>query len=122
MWRILALGHVPQVLSEQSVPNTSSSAGLVIRLKSGGALQGVVVDDNGQPVARAQVLLPTGQWLSLMGGKPLYGRFQGSSTNTDAGGRFALLRGDGEASQRVIVISANGNSSGLHFKPGRART
>jgi hypothetical protein len=107
MWRILAPGHVPQILSEQSVPDISSAAGLLIRLKSGKALHGVVVDDNGQPVAGAQVMLPIGQRLSLVDGKPQYGRFQGSSTTTDAAGRF-VLRGEGDVSQRVIVYSPDG--------------
>jgi protocatechuate 3,4-dioxygenase beta subunit len=107
MWRILAIGHVPQVLSEQSVPDTSSASPLLVRLKRGGMLRGVVVDDNGQPVSGARVLMATGKNVWLMDGKPEYGRFQGGSTNTDEAGHF-VLRGEGDTSERLVVISPDG--------------
>ncbi|MCX6923178.1 MAG: carboxypeptidase-like regulatory domain-containing protein, partial [Verrucomicrobia bacterium] len=104
MWRILAAGYVPLVLTEQSVPTTSSPSGMEIRLKRGGALQGVVLDDGGRPVAGARVLLATVQRVFLMDGKFQYGPFKGSSTTTDGAGRFAL-RGEGGTSEKVVIVS-----------------
>ena len=107
MWRIVAPGHLPHILSVQSVPDISSPSGLEIRLKQGGALQGLVMDDAVRPVAGAQVLLADGNRVSLMDGKFQYGPFQGSSTITDDAGRFAL-RGEGGTPQRVVVLSRDG--------------
>lgn len=107
MWRILAAGHGPRILSEESVPAASSAASLQIRLKPGGTLQGAVVDDQGQPVAGAQVLMATGKNVWWNDGKPEYGRFLGGSTKTDEAGRFVLPR-EGDKPDRVVVISPDG--------------
>lgn len=72
-----------------------------------GALQGVVMDDHGQPVAGARVLMATGKNVWFMDGKPEYGRFMGGSTNTDEAGRF-VLRDEGDILERVVVISPDG--------------
>ncbi len=104
MWRILAPGHVPQELSPRSVPDISSASPLLIRLKPGGELHGVVVDDAGRPVAGARVMLGTGRNIWLLDGKPRYGWSQGGFTSTDEAGRFELP-GEGEISERLVVIS-----------------
>ena len=79
----------------------------MIRLKRGGEIQGVVVNSDGKPVAYAQVLIPTGRWLSLMDGNPEYSQSLVGSTMTDAAGRF-MLRGQGNSSERVVVTSPDG--------------
>ena len=82
-------------------------AATVTRGQEGGSLEGTVVDAEGRPVSGLQVLIPAGQRLWLMNGKPQYGAFQGSSADTDAAGRFTL-RGPSATSQRVIVLSPDG--------------
>lgn len=104
MWRIVAPGHLPHILSVRSVPDISSPSGLEIRLKPGGALQGVVLDDADRPVAAARVLLATGNPVFLMDGKFQYGKFLGDSTTTDETGHFAL-RGESNTAQKFVIVS-----------------
>jgi hypothetical protein len=105
--RFLAPGYVPQILTEQSVTNLPAS-GLEIRLKRGEALQGVVLDGGGRPVAGARVLVATTERVYLMDGKFQYGVFRGGSTNTDNEGRF-VLRGEGGPVQKVVIVSPDGH-------------
>ena len=120
MWRIVAPGHRPHILSAQTVPAISSALNLEIRLKPGGALQGVVMDDAGLPVAGARVLLATGNRVFLMDGKFQYGAFLGGSTNTDEAGRFALRKEDGTL-QRVVVMSPDGQMIWPALQSGSAQ-
>ena len=77
-----------------------------VRLKRGGELRGVVLDDAGRAVAGARVYLASDQLVLLTDGQPYLG-FQGSAATTDAAGRFALRGADGTA-QKVAVASADG--------------
>ncbi len=107
MVRIIAPGYVPQILTEQSVSNLPAG-GLEIRLKRGDALRGVVRDDAEHPVAGARVLMATVQPVWLRDGKFEYGAFRSGSTTTDNAGRFSL-RGEGEALQKVVIVSPDGH-------------
>ena len=108
MWRILSAGYISQLFSEDGgFEKFLAPAGVMIRLKRGGEIQGVVVNSDGKPVAYAQVLIPTGRWLSLMDGNPEYSQSLVGSTMTDAADCF-MLRGQGNSSERVVVTSPNG--------------
>ena len=104
--RISAPGYVPEPLTLQLMTNAPAS-GLEIRLKRGGEIHGVVLNDAGWPVAGAQVFLTTLQALYLSQGRQFGNIYNGSSTTTDGAGRF-VLRAMGGTVQRVAVVSPDG--------------
>ena len=55
---MLAAGYLPQPVTPEPVTVPTEITNLVVRLSRGGALQGVVLDHAGQPVAGARVFLP----------------------------------------------------------------
>jgi len=83
---------------------------LIVRLKRGGELQGVVQDDTGRPVAGARVVI------HRMEGGEVYNVFPNlrgvgdNTATTDAAGRFTL-RGVEATAQTVEAISADGQQS-----------
>ncbi len=105
-WRVLADGFLSQLVLEHPVVADMQSLNLVVRLKRGGELHGIVLDYTGQPVAATRVFLTTEQTPDFMDGTP-GNTFRGSSASTDATGRFAL-RGVGETEPKVVVVSADG--------------
>jgi hypothetical protein len=105
-WRVLADGYLPQTVTKHPIADPMQAFDLVVRLKRGGELHGIVLDHMGQPVVGARVFLTTEKTPEFTDGIP--GKtFRGSSTSTDATGRFAL-RGVGEAEPKVVVVSADG--------------
>jgi RNA polymerase sigma factor (sigma-70 family) len=100
--RVLAAGYLPQPVTPEPVTVPAEITNLVVRLHRGGALQGIVFDHAGQPVAGARVFLAGNQPLELKDGKA--GMFLGSTATTDAEGRFSLS-GVGGAEQKVVVVS-----------------
>jgi hypothetical protein len=104
--RVLATGYVPQPVTTEPVVSPIRITNLVVRLKRGAELRGILLDYAGRAVAGARVFLATEQSLDLTDGNP-QGTFRGSTVITDVGGRFAL-RGVRGTEQRVIAVSADG--------------
>ena len=100
--RVLAAGYPPQPVTPEPVTVPAEFTNLVVRLHRGGAIQGIVLDHAGQPVAGAHVFLGGNQPLELKEGKA--GMFSGSTATTDAEGRFTLS-GVGGVEQKVVVVS-----------------
>jgi RNA polymerase sigma factor (sigma-70 family) len=101
--RVLADGYVPQSVTAEPVIVPAQRTNLLVRLKRGGGLQGIVLDHAGRPVAGARVFLAGAQPLDLTDGKPEM--FRGSAATTDAEGRFTLS-GVAGAEQKVVVTSS----------------
>jgi hypothetical protein len=98
--RVVAGGYLPEPVTPKPVVWPARLTNLVVRLKRGGELHGIVLDHTGKPVAGANVFLTGVAPLSLTDGKD--GHFKGSTAATDAEGRFAL-RGAGTPGERVVV-------------------
>jgi len=118
-WRVLADGYLPEQVVKVPLFPSTRAGDLVVRLKRGGALNGLVLDHKGRPVADASVFLVTEQRLDLTDGVP-NSTFRGSTASTDASGRFAL-RGLSGAEQKVVVFLADGLEAGFSRKlePGQ---
>jgi hypothetical protein len=104
--RVLADGYLPQPVTAEPVVSPVHITDLVVRLKRGGELRGIVRNHAGRAVAGARVFLATEQSLDLTDGNPGQ-TFRGSTAITDAEGRFTL-RGVGGTEQKVVVLSADG--------------
>jgi hypothetical protein len=105
--RFLANGYVPQTIPRDEGIAATQTNGLLVRLKRGGELHGVVHDCAGAPVADANVILAPaelGQSLLATISMPNSGAEAFTSTaTTDATGRFSL-RGAGDR-PRVLVFA-----------------
>src|SRR5438552_12896708 len=83
--RIIAPGYVAQPITPQPLVVPTEAKNLVVRMKKGAKLNGVVLDYQSKPVAGANVYLVT-TGLNLEDGAPdvVSGRsFSGTSTTTD---------------------------------------
>lgn len=111
--RILAPGYLPQPVTPEPVVAPARRENLVVRMKRGGELRGVVLDHAGKPVAGARVYVAGTQRLDLVDGEPggMHGvsrsgwTFKGGSATTDADGRFAVPGGDGTGEKLVVAAS-----------------
>jgi hypothetical protein len=103
--RVLAPGYVPQPVTAEPVEPPVRITELVVRMKRGGELHGIVLDHTGRAAAGARVFLVTEQSLDLTDGRPQK-TFQGSAAVTDVEGRFRL-RGVSGTEQKVVVVSAD---------------
>ena len=103
LWgRVHADGYLPQPVTPEPFVVPAEFTNLIVRLNHGGNLQGVVLDHSGRPVAGAHVFLAGNQPLNLTDGKD--DMFRGSTTTTDAQGRFSLT-GAGVGGQKLAVVS-----------------
>jgi beta-lactamase regulating signal transducer with metallopeptidase domain len=117
-WRVLADGYLPQMVMEHPLAGAIQTSSLVVRLKRGGELRGVVLSDAGAPVAGAQVAIqragssftPGSSWRDI----------GVLSAITDATGHFSLRGTDGTA-QKVVVTSSDGQmiQPALQSAPGQ---
>ena len=121
-WRILASGYLPQIITEHPFVAPVEKGDLVVRMKRGGELRGVVLDGDGHAMVGARILLTTEQTPKLTDGRPEK-TFMGSTATTDAAGRFAL-RGVGAAEPKVMVVSPDGLQTwpAPKYQPGRELT
>ena len=104
--RVVADGYLPKPVTKEPFESPVRVTDLLVRLKRGGELRGIVRDHAGRVVAGARVFLGSGQRLGLTNGRPQVG-FGGSAAITYAEGHFAL-RGVGGTEQKVVVVSADG--------------
>lgn len=93
--RILADGYIPQPVITSAPPDDKDEIEVVIRLRPGPKVKGVVLDHTGKPVKDAAVFAigPTG--LNLAGGQAVGSEAQGA--RTDSQGKFELPIGDARA-------------------------
>ena len=100
--RILADGYIPQPVITSAPPADKDEIEVVIRLKRGPKVRGVVLDHAGKPVKDAAVFAigPTG--VNLAGGQARDDEAQ--AVRTDADGRFELLAGEAKS---LAVSHAN---------------
>jgi beta-lactamase regulating signal transducer with metallopeptidase domain/Leucine-rich repeat (LRR) protein len=104
--RILAAGYAPALVTPQPLLAPLRLTNLVVRMKPGGDLHGVVLAHDGRPLPGLKVYLLDGSYFSLRDGVPASSSKSGSAI-TDAAGRFALPGGNGTG-QRVVVASTDG--------------
>jgi beta-lactamase regulating signal transducer with metallopeptidase domain/WD40 repeat protein len=89
--RILADGYIPQPVITLAPPSDKDEVDVLIRLKQGPRVRGVVLDHAGRPMKDAAVFAigPTG--LNLAGGNSADNESQG--VRTDSEGRFEIMAG-----------------------------
>lgn len=93
--RIVADGYIPQPVLTSAPPASKDEIEVVIRLKRGPKVRGVVLDHLGKPLKDAAVFAigPTG--LNLSGGQA--SESEAEPVRTDAEGRFELPIGDAKS-------------------------
>jgi Leucine-rich repeat (LRR) protein len=117
--RLIAAGYQPfpftpnPALSPLSAPLRMTN--IMVRMKTGGDLRGVVVDHDGHPLPDLRVYL-VGPYFSLRDGVP-GSLSKGGTAITDSAGRFTLPGGNG-TEQKVLVASADGHMAGIDPKVG----
>jgi hypothetical protein len=117
--RLIAAGYQPfpftpnPALSPLSAPLRMTN--IMVRMKTGGDLHGVVVDHDGHPLSDLRVYL-VGPYFSLRDGVP-GSLSKGGTAITDSVGRFTLPGGNG-TEQKVLVASADGHMAGIDPKVG----
>ena len=94
--RILADGYIPQPVIASAPPDDKDEIEVVIRLKRGPKVRGVVLDHAGKPVKDAAVFAigPTG--VNLAGGQAA-ATTRPRPVRTDADGRFELPTGEAKS-------------------------
>jgi hypothetical protein len=105
--RILAAGYAPALVMAQPLVAPQRLTNLVVRMRPGSDLHGVVVDQGGRPMPDLQVYLLDSSYFSLRDGESSSSSKSGTAV-TDEHGRFALPGGNGTG-QRVVVASADGH-------------
>ena len=113
--RVIAGGYLPQPVTPEAVVWPVRLTNLVVRLKHGDAIHGLVVDDAGLPVVRARTFLVRDErW--FLNGQSFYGLslnngnaspFKGSIATTDTQGRFTLWSA-GTSDEHVVVTVGGG--------------
>ena len=100
--RILADGYIPQPVIASAPPDDKDDIEVVIRLRRGPKVRGVVLDHAGKPLKDAAVFAigPTG--VNLAGGQARDDEAQGA--RTDADGRFEVFTGEAKS---LAVSHAN---------------
>jgi hypothetical protein len=99
--RILADGYIPQPVIASAPPGDKDEIEVVIRLKRGPKVRGVVLDHSGKPVKDAAIFAigPTG--VNLSGGQAHTGTGgtddETQHVRTDADGRFELPSGEAKS-------------------------
>lgn len=93
--RILADGYIPQPVITSAPPVDKDEVEVVIRLKRGPKVRGVVLDHAGKAVKDAAVFAIGTTGLNLTGGQAADNESQ--SVRTDADGRFEIMSGGATA-------------------------
>jgi len=103
--RVVAEGYVPEPVTPKPLVSPVQVHGLVVRLKRGGTLKGVVLDRAGKPVSGAELFLVAAGAPGVELGERTDETPRAKSTYvTDANGRFAIS-GVGAGEQRLVVSS-----------------
>lgn len=100
--RILAPGYQPQPVTGPLTMAVRIS-NLIVRLKRGIEIRGIVTDHAGNAVISAHVYLTDNHSMSLRNGSSEL--FKGSTASTDSDGRFVLTGSDESSPQHVLVTS-----------------
>jgi len=103
--RILADGYLPQAVTEPLIGSARIS-NLVVRLKPGFELRGIVLDHAGQPVDSARIYLAGNQLLDLEDGAPR--TFRDSTAITDSLGNFIVAGGGASQLLRIVASASQG--------------
>ena len=114
MARILAAGYTPYPLTPDPALSPLSAplrmTNLVVRMRKGGDLHGIVLDYHGNPVPGVRVYLAETNFY-LRDGAPA-GLSKSSTTTAGPDGCFTLQGGNG-TEQRVVAASADGQMVGV---------
>ncbi len=105
--RVLAAGYQPMLLMTNPVAAPFRATNLVVRMRPGGELRGMVVNYDGEPVSDMNVFLADKDYLSFRNGRGSWTE-RANSTVADDRGRFALPGGNG-TEQRLVVVSDDGH-------------
>src|SRR5205814_354481 len=103
--RIVAPGYVAQPVTPEILTGPADLKKLVVRMKKGAKLNGVVLDYQKKPVEGANIyLVTTGVSLENGAPDPISGRsFSGTSAKTDREGKYSIAGVDPSAGQRLAI-------------------
>jgi hypothetical protein len=101
--RVIAEGYLPQLVTPRPVTAPAHENNLIVRLKKGMELRGLLVDHEGKPVPQADVFLAGNEWLQLTNGRP-HSYYRDSSAITDSNGRFVLRAARAGAHKLVVFV------------------
>jgi hypothetical protein len=96
---------------------TLETSSLVVRLKRGGELRGVVANAAGQPVPDAKVVIHRAEGSSAYDVFPEMRGVGDTATTTDASGYFTLRGADFATAQQVVITSADGEQVQSALQP-----